>query len=109
MYREAVPVFVCDICNKPITDIADAAAVFRERGRCEGELHTVMHVHKGDCHDRAMAQLGGCQGDARWAELQDHLNDLMVAAGVTLRTIIDRGMVWSGLPSPPQYAKWSIS
>jgi hypothetical protein len=47
--QRVAPVFACDICGKPITEISNAAAVFRDCGHGEDELHKVLHVHKDDC------------------------------------------------------------
>ena len=60
--RRITPIFVCDVCNEPITDVGAGAAVFRDRGQGEDELHIVKHVHKGDCYNRAEAQLVGRPG-----------------------------------------------
>ena len=84
------PVFSCDVCNEPIIDIREAAAVYRNDGVGEGELLAVMHVHKGKCHDEADRRFAG-QDLAPWAELADHIEELLagidVRFGVTFREI----------------------
>jgi len=100
--RRITPVFVCDMCNEPITDIAIGAAVFRDRGHGEGELHTALHVHKGRCHKQAEAQLVGRTGGP-WHELGDHLNDVVAGMGVTIRGMIGREVAWSAALTPDQH------
>lgn len=99
--RQIVPVFVCDVCGNAITNIDEGAAVFRDHGLGEGELHTVMHVHKRRCHDQAEAKLVGENGGP-WHELRDHLNDVVAGMGVTIRGIIGREVVWTGTLTPSQ-------
>lgn len=92
--RRITPVFVCDVCNEQITDIVKGAAVFRDRGHGEGELHTVLHVHKGSCHNQAESMMVGRSG-APWHELRDHLNDVVTGMGVSIRDMIEREVVWT--------------
>ena len=99
--RRNTPIFVCDICSEPITDITNGTAVFRDHGHGEGELHTVLHAHKGRCHDQAEAQMVG-QSGGPWHELQDHLNAVVAGMGVTIRGMIGREVAWSCALTPDQ-------
>jgi hypothetical protein len=47
-------VFVCDVYDKPITDLRNAAAVFRGDGHGENELHQVLHVYPGATHHKGV-------------------------------------------------------
>ena len=76
------PVFSCDVCNQLIADIQYAAAVYRNDGVGEGELLTVLHVHKGSCHDEAERRFAG-EDRAPWAELADHVEELLASVGDT--------------------------
>jgi hypothetical protein len=76
----SAPLLVCDVCAQPIRDAGLAAAVF-PRSDVEGEIFSVLHVHKGACHDRAEADLDGAAG-APWQELRHHLVYLLGNVGL---------------------------
>ena len=68
------PILVCDICDTPIDDAGEGAAVFKSIPN--GSSTKVLHVHKKGCHNKAEMQLGG-RSATGWQELKDHLNWLM--------------------------------
>ena len=96
-------IFVCDICNQPITDITHGAAVFRDIDHGGGELHTVLHAHKDRCLDKAEERMVGRSGGGPWRELGDHLNDVIAGMGVTIRSMIDREVGGTGALNPNQH------
>ena len=86
---EANAVFVCDICGKPITKISDGLVVFRDHGVGGEELLGFMHVHKGNCDDKATSQASsGTRNLSR--ELADHLNELAISTGATIGSMIKK-------------------
>lgn len=76
------PLLLCDTCGKRIENSGMGAAV-HANGREEGEYLDVLHVHKGQCHDKAEADLGGTSS-VGWEELNVHLLHLTHNAGFTL-------------------------
>ncbi|MEA5420778.1 hypothetical protein VB712_16215 [Spirulina sp. CCNP1310] len=77
-----VPMFVCDICNKPITDGEMAVAVFQNLPLLDGiETAEVLHAHKGRCHDVAEKRLGKTAG---FDELTNHCRYLLNNASIKL-------------------------
>jgi hypothetical protein len=98
------PVFVCDICHEPITKVGKGAAAFRSNGLGEGETYKVLHVHKGGCHNTAEKQVVGERGGV-WHELADHLNDVAVGLGVTIRSMVNREVAWAAVLTPTENAE----
>ncbi|KJH69643.1 hypothetical protein [Aliterella atlantica] len=79
-----IPVIACDVCNKRIEDVMQAAAVnlsILDMGKTPTK---VLHVHKGKCHDLAEAQVKEQHGHyAGWEELSTHLYYLCYNLGLT--------------------------
>ena len=83
------PVFVCDICGKPITKIEGGVAVIRDVGKGKGELDEVLHAHKKTCMRKAEARLQGKRAvPGPWYELEAHLNDLAMGVGATIQSMV---------------------
>lgn len=80
-------VVVCDVCNRVIDNAGKAAMVYRSPGLGEDEFYTVMHVHKGECFDRAEVELAGKDG-APWCELTDHINEVITSTGLTFDKLV---------------------
>lgn len=79
MTRESgisAPVFLCDVCKKPILFVGRAAVVF-SRDLKNGERVPAMIVHKGACHDAAEQALGDAQGISSWLEFGDVLQRML--------------------------------
>jgi hypothetical protein len=95
------PVVVCDVCRNTITEIAKGHVVFQDAGTVEGELLDVMHVHEGRCHDLAEKWLHG-NGCVPWHMLEDHLNELIMAYGITPHRLIQRMASWVGVTIPDE-------
>lgn len=78
-----IPVIACDVCNKRIEDVIQAAVNLSILNM--GETPTkVLHVHKGESHDIAEAQLKEQYGHyAGWQELSTHLYYLCYNLGLT--------------------------
>jgi len=78
VFREGdinVPKFVCDICQKPITDAGNAVAVYTNLPFTEDvTVSEVLHAHKGPCHNMAEQQVNGIPG---WDELIEHCRYLL--------------------------------
>ncbi len=96
-----LPVFVCDVCKKPIRNIRDGMAVIRSFGLGEDELYDVLHVHKSTCNSDAVRQ-SGAQESGPWFELVHHLNDLTIGMGVTIRDFINNEIGSAGMLTPSQ-------
>ena len=94
--RKITPIFVCDICQKPIEEIGAGAAVFRGHGLGEDDLHDVLHVHKKKCLDIADLKLVGEGRQAPWHELRDHVNDVVAGMNIDLRQMIMTEANWTG-------------
>jgi hypothetical protein len=73
------PLLCCDVCDAPIDDAKEGAAVFALVPN--GSSTRVLHVHKKGCHIQAEAQLGGRQNTG-WQELTDHLKWLTANLGL---------------------------
>ena len=73
------PLLCCDVCDAPIEDAKEGAAVFPLASN--GTAVEVLHVHKKGCHSAAEAKLGGRQMTG-WQELGDHLKWLSGNVGL---------------------------
>jgi hypothetical protein len=100
--RRNTPVFVCDVCKKPITDVRNGAAVFRGDGHGENELNEVLHVHLGACHAEADTRMAG-GSVAPSQQLADHFNGIASRIGFTIRDIINKEVGWTGALTPDQH------
>ena len=79
------PVFVCDACQRRITNVRDGICVVAvaTAGRA-GDQTSVFHAHKGTCAAAVQAQLDGLET----RDLVDHLYDLIHASRVTIDDLI---------------------
>lgn len=73
------PLLCCDVCDAPIDDAKEGAAVFPLAAN--GSAVVAMHVHKKGCHDAAEERLGGRRATG-WQELADHLKFLAANVGL---------------------------
>lgn len=101
--RNITPVFVCDICDQAIVSFGGSAVAFWNHGVGEQELPELLHVHKRTCHDEAEMRLAGRGGP--WHELADHLNELVMGLGLTIRGMINREVAWSDALNPTESAE----
>lgn len=80
------PVIYCDSCGERITDVQQAAAVFRNMVP-EDERTGVTYVHKdfvkGDCLSQAEASIRSSGGTPGWEELGTHLAYLISNVGMS--------------------------
>ncbi len=89
-YREGryAPVVVCDICEQRITNANLAVAVGTDVYGKDPELISVLHAHKGTCHDAAEAKLGG-RIKTGWDELSHHLLHLVQNIGLKPTDLVE--------------------
>lgn len=81
------PHFVCDWCDKPITDAEECHVVFDDKKKDDQGRIEFAHVHKGQC-DRAYEQVhGGQYGHLSWTPLSWHLVYLVTNAGSTPKRV----------------------
>ena len=73
------PIVCCDVCDAPIDDAKEGAAVFALVPNASSTK--AMHVHKKGCHHKAEEQLGG-KRNTGWQELSDHLRWLHANVGL---------------------------
>lgn len=85
------PLCVCDMCGQRITDANQALALYpNHSGPGAGERVEVLHVHKGECDQRATNGFGD---DGGTDELSTHLVYLLNNVGLrgaSLKALIDR-------------------
>ena len=79
---ESVPMFVCDICGKPIKEPDNGVVVFKNLMK-NGESCEVLHAHKGRCHDLAEERITKTGAYVGWNEMIDHLALLVQNTGFT--------------------------
>ena len=76
MGGRARPVFACDVCHKPIVQVALGVVVCGLRLQ-EGDVGPAALVHRGTCMDTAQMQLGDAQGIAPWMEFNEFINGFL--------------------------------
>lgn len=77
------PMFVCDHCGKPITNVALALALVRSSNVIEGEMLDTFHVHKGPCDRAVSARIDAISGSGS-DEMRKHLRYLLHNTGASL-------------------------
>lgn len=91
LYRDQrnCPVVVCDVCQDMIGNAGEGAVVFRCSAPENSKL-VCLHVHKGECHDKAEEGIE----DAGWEELGAHMAYIMSNLGIDLEAFkeLDRSM-----------------
>jgi hypothetical protein len=80
------PIFICDACNKRITDAKMAIAISPSGNVNEGDLNEVLHLHKGNCDKIGQQKLGGQNG---WEPLEVHILFLWLNAGLSFDDVTD--------------------
>jgi hypothetical protein len=73
------PIVVCDVCGDMIANVNEGAVVFPCSAPENSKL-SCLHVHKGDCHDKAEEN----QQNAGWEELGAHMAFVMSNLGIDL-------------------------
>ena len=74
-----IPLILCDVCSKPITDASMAIVVFDEP-QLEGNYDEFVFLHKGACDDE---HKGGRIRTEGWMELKFFLADICSNAGLS--------------------------
>lgn len=66
------PMFICDICGKPINDAKSAAVIYKKQDA--SGWSDPMYVHKGECFNEAEKMLGK---PVHWEELETYIEYLV--------------------------------
>lgn len=89
----SAPVLMCDVCGERIKLVGMGAAVF-PRSDSDGAEVEVLHVHKGECHDKAESRVGSGKG-APWQELGNHFSYLLHNIGLPMSRLQELEQSWS--------------
>lgn len=76
------PVFVCNLCDRPILDAADAVAVAVPS---EDRPTRILHAHKGACHDALKKRPN--LADLPAEELVRHVVQIARNSGITMEQL----------------------
>lgn len=80
-------IVACDVCGLQIEDPTLAVAISL-RSKVVGEMYDAVHVHKGECDDRASLRFGG-ELKTVAEELTHHLRRLIHNTGLTPQDLRD--------------------
>lgn len=76
------PHFICEWCDKPITDADQGHVLFDDQKKDEHGRIEMHHLHKGQC-DQSFEGLHGRDGHMSWTPLPWHLVFLTTNSGTT--------------------------
>jgi len=78
------PRFICDACQQPITDVANAMVLYEDPADDEeSSLTRAVHAHKSDECQMKAAKMARHDGDiGMWDELANHIVMLAVDVGM---------------------------